>query len=164
MLSVGSSSFVHPHTPPRVKRCARRDSNSQRTVFKTAASYRLGYARRLERLYTGGEIRTHISRSLKAVCLRLHHSRALMLGEGIEPSMGLAHGRLSAARLPFTPPQLGRLRGKDSNPRLLFQRQASSLWTTPDCLRANPARLERAPSGSASLRSDPSELRVQGKG
>jgi hypothetical protein len=42
--SSPASVRLHAHT--RVKRCARRDSNSQRTVFKTAASYRLGYARR----------------------------------------------------------------------------------------------------------------------
>lgn len=39
-----------------------------------------------------------------------------MLGEGIEPSMGFAHGYLSAARLPFTPPQLLKTPGEGLEP------------------------------------------------
>ena len=61
-----------------------------------------------------------------------------MLKEGVEPSRAAAPGVLAAVRLPLRHSSrnyLGRLRGKDSNPRLLFQRQASSRWTTPEWKR-----------------------------
>ena len=87
-------------------------------------------------------------------------------GGGIRTLTGLllptALSTPRVCHLRHTSQTFGRLRGKDSNLHDLFQRQASCLWTTPD-EEVNPARLERAASGSADLRSDPSELRVQTK-
>ena len=69
---------------------------------------------------------------------------------------------LSAARLPFRHPSpKTRLRVRESNPHFLFQRQASLPLDHPGTPTTNPARLERAASTSARLRSHPSELRVQ---
>ena len=91
-------------------------------------------ARRRLEIGTGGEIRTHKSRLLRTVCLPFAPLPHVMLEGGVEPPNGhKALGALDAARLPFTPPQpvisnsASELRGEDSNPHSLFQRQASCL-------------------------------------
>ena len=87
-----------------------------------------------------------------------------MLGEGIEPSTGLgprrSHRRAFASYA--TPAKSVRhTPGEGLEPSSPVAKTGVLPLDDPGLKEANPARLERAASNSASLRSDPSELRVQ---
>lgn len=102
------------------------------TLFERAASAVWATRARLK-VGTGGEIRTHKSRLLTTVCLPIAPLPHAMLEGGVEPPTGFAApGDLSAVRLPLRHTSLRELtarglRGEDSNPHSLFQRQASCL-------------------------------------
>ena len=118
----------------------------------------------------GGEIRTHKNRLLRAARLPFAPLPPESAGGGTRTLKGprAPDGDLSAARLPFTPLQLE----EESFPPtpgegLKPSSPASKAGVLPlddPGRQANPARLERAASGSASLRSHPSELRVLREG
>ena len=117
----------------------------------------------------GGEIRTHKNRLLRAARLPFAPLPPESAGGGTRTLKGprAPDGDLSAARLPFTPLQLEEepfppTPGEGLEPSSPTSK-AGALPLDDSGRQANPARLERAPSGSASLRSDPSELRVRGK-
>jgi hypothetical protein len=142
--------------------CARRESNPHKRLFLREPPLPFGPRARVVKIDTGGEIRTHISRLLRTVCLPVAPLPRECRGRESNPQRALsAHGDLSAARLPFTPPRLeDRTPGEGLEPSSPVPKTGVLPLDDPG-LRANPARLERAPSGSASLRSDPSELRVR---
>ena len=138
------------------------------TLFERATSAELGYAR-VRGAGAGGEIRTHKNRLLRAARLPFAPLPPESAGGGTrtlnEPRA--PDGDLSAARLPFTPLQLE----EEPFPPTPGEGLEPSSPTSgvlplddPGRTRMNLARLERAPSGSASLRSHPSELRVQRQG
>lgn len=145
---------------PRGKiECARRGSNSHRAGFKPAAS--AVWATRAGD--TGGEIRTHKSRFLRTACLPFASLPQEYAGGGTrtlkEPH---AHGDLSAARLPVPPPQPERPNsGSGTRTLTSCSKDRRPPLRPPRNETVNPARLERAPSTFARLRSDPSELRVR---
>jgi hypothetical protein len=134
-------------------------------VFKTAASACLGYARVLRKIGTGGETRTHMIRLLRAARLPFAPLPLKSAGGGSRTHNGpIAHDDLSVARLPFTPHQLGNdlpkaTPGEGLEPSLPVSK--TSVLPLDDPGLTNPARLERAASGFASLRSNSAELRVQ---
>jgi hypothetical protein len=136
------------------------------TLFERATSA-VWVTRALLRTDTGGGIRTLKNRRLRTVCQPIAPLPRAMLEEGFEPSTGFSCPRRSRRRafaIYATPAFVFRLRDENSGGRTRTP-TACSKDRRPAFRRprkeTNPARLERAPSGVAGLRSDPSELRVR---
>ena len=129
-----------------------------------------GWVTRARAVGAGGEIRTHKNRLLRAARLPFAPLPPGSAGGGTRTLKGprAPDGDLSAARLPVTPLQLEEesfppTPGEGLEPSSPIS-QTGVLPLDDPGRQANPARLERAPSGSASLRSHPSELRVLREG
>jgi hypothetical protein len=86
-----------------------------------------------------------------------------MLGEGLEPSESLRPRRPQrrASAVSATPARADPLRARESNPPLPVPKTGVATVRPPRKATMNPARLERAASTFARLRSDPPELRVR---